>query len=409
MHALDPLKDLVGRERSVRGLCQTLHLVLSGLGAPAIGAMHVTCADESEHECASAFQHGFAQYVLPSLKSAHTAPFRLANLGGRYEWGAARIAEDHYATEASRTAWKLVVVKVNAHAGVVGQGSDQRFGVIERYGQESACCGAIREVLEDEVHPFVDPLEEALKSEGKDRIAMLLDEGRVLPRLRGLYAALVSARLQARQVMLDVQDHVPHSPTFWVVLPCATINRPGPDTEILVGCYVADHREGKGPERYFGLGDDPTAYRLAREHDLVVIEDDNLEHVRDARDHRHMALSTLRTKVHSSHRMPTDARLHRIRRDMLEGKHRHHEHSQLLLKAALLVLGEIAPIPVAMMLFGSGIAGIHHAFKMHKLAHQEGHDDEARRIVKEIHDRVDELPPDEAGAVLEHLLKDHPA
>ena len=34
------------------------------LGSAAVGAMHITCADESERECADAFQHGFVRYML---------------------------------------------------------------------------------------------------------------------------------------------------------------------------------------------------------------------------------------------------------------------------------------------------------------------------------------------------------
>ena len=39
MQALDPLKELVGRERSVRGLCHTLHMAVSSAGA--LGLMQV--------------------------------------------------------------------------------------------------------------------------------------------------------------------------------------------------------------------------------------------------------------------------------------------------------------------------------------------------------------------------------
>lgn len=178
------LRAAVGRERSVRSVCQGLHLGVSELGAPAVGAMHVTCADESEHECVTAFQTGFAQYVLPALKFAQQSPFRLANLGGRYEWGAVPIAEDHYATESSRAAWKLLVVKVNAHVAVERTSTGLRFGVLERYGQSSACCGALSAVLAGDVQPFAAPIHDAFLSEGKDRLATLLDPARVDPEYR---------------------------------------------------------------------------------------------------------------------------------------------------------------------------------------------------------------------------------
>ena len=68
MSTFASLRDVVGRERSVRSLCQGLHLGTAELGATSVGAMHITCADESEHECVTAFQHGFAHRIGFSVK-----------------------------------------------------------------------------------------------------------------------------------------------------------------------------------------------------------------------------------------------------------------------------------------------------------------------------------------------------
>ncbi len=112
---MNELRELIGVERSLERVASALHFGAKQLGPPVTGAMHITCADESEHECIGAFQRGFVHYMLPPLKFAQASPFRLANLGGVYEWGAIRIAEHHYATEASHRDYKLLMVKVNAH------------------------------------------------------------------------------------------------------------------------------------------------------------------------------------------------------------------------------------------------------------------------------------------------------
>ncbi len=408
VETFDSLREAVGRERSVRSVCQALHFGVSELGSPSVGAMHITCADESEHECVTAFQLGFAQYVLPALKFAQQSPFRLANLGGRYEWGALPIAEDHYATEGSKTGWKLLVVKVNSHVAMMRGKAGRTFGLLERYGQSSSCCGALAALLGGDVPPFTDPVREAFLSEGQDRLAVLRDPAQVDPGVRALYAALVSARLQARAVMLDIQDHEPASPTLYLVLPCVTLNEPGPDGEILCGAYVADRRGGTGREEYFGLGDDPAAYRVREEHGKLVVTDPGCDALREARDHRRMVLSSWKTRTHGAAAAVRDPRLGRIRQDVGRSLHHHHPHAKLLLKALLVVLAEASPIPAAVLLFGVGAAGIHHAFRAHRLTSEKADPEAARRIVTEIHDRVDHLEPGEARGLLEMLLEEHP-
>jgi len=408
MTMLTILRDAVGRERDVRGLGQALHLAVAEQGAPSVGAMHVTCADESEHECARAFRQTFAQYLLPDLKSAHPSPMRLATLGGRYEWGAVGIAEQHYATQGARGAWTLLVVKVNAHVAVTETRDGLAFGLMERYGRGSACCGALAAVLDGDVHPFAAPLHEALTSEGLDRLATLRDPARVDPAHRSLFAALASARLQARAVMLDIEDHVPTGPTLYVVLPCVTLNRTGPDGEILCGGYVADRRAAPERHEYFGLGDDPALYRLETSHGRVVVRDPGVDVLRPTRDHRRLVLSTWKAHGPEHARALADARIERIRRDAAVSRAEGHEHARMLLQALLLVLAEIAPVPAAVLLFGTGAAGIHHAFRAHRIARREAEVAEARQVVREIHDRVDRLGEEETRALLDELL-DGPA
>ena len=417
---MDRLRQLVGHEKTLKEVTQTLYFSAESLGSAAVGAMHVTCADESERECADVFQHGFVQHMLPPLKPGSASTFRLANLGGRYEWGAVRIAEPHFATREAGDRFKLLVVKINAHVALehdpghhtgISEESETRpftLGRWKRYGRESACCGALHSLLEGRHEPFAEALREAFGSEGHDRVAALLDESRVDPTYRPLYAAMVSARLQARKVTLDIQDYSPVTPTFFLVLACVTINRHDRDTEILSGIYTIDGRNGGRGVTYFGLGDDPAAYETRiRSRGRFHVTDDHAGSERTGRDHRALVREHLRTQTDGQIADVRDDRLDRIHRDVRQNKHHHHHHARSLLRAALPVLAEVAPIPAAVLMFAAGAVGIHHAFRVHRLAWEMEGTSEARQILDEVEGRIDTLDGDLAAALLEMLMAEY--
>jgi hypothetical protein len=417
---MDRLRQLVGHEKSLKEVTQTLHLSADSLGSAAVGAMHVTCADESERECADAFQHGFVRYMLPPLKVDSASTFRLANLGGRYEWGSVRIAESHFATREAGDRSKLLVVKINAHVAIEDDPSHQTgsskmpetrpftLGTWKRYGSESACCGALHALLQGHDEPFTEELREAFGSEGHDRVAALLDESRVDPTYRPLYAAMVSARLQARKVVLDIQDYSPVTPTFFLVLACVTINRHRPDTEILSGLYTVDGRDGGRDATYFGLGDDPADYETRMgSRDRFIVTDEHVGSERKGRDHRALVREQLRTQTTRQIADVQDDRLERIRQDVSQNKHHHHHHAKSLLRVALPVLAEVAPIPAAVLMFADGAVGIHHAFRVHRLAREMEGTAEARQMLDEIEGKIDTLDGDHAAALLEMLMNEY--
>ena len=158
---LDEFKQLVGCEYRLHDLNLVLRRYVRSLGAPVVGAMHITCADESEWECLSSFQRSFVNELLPELKFTQKAPFRLVNLGGRYEWGAIPVAEHHYATAEARCDFKVLLVKVNAHVAVEQAGPVFRFGKMRRYDSESVACGALHALMEGGDRPFLHDLREA--------------------------------------------------------------------------------------------------------------------------------------------------------------------------------------------------------------------------------------------------------
>jgi hypothetical protein len=414
---LERLTGLIGKERALDEVTQTLHFLANGLRPDTVGAIHVTCADESELECVEAFQKGFAHYLLPPIKFALRAPMRLANLGGQYEWGAVRIAEQHYATSESRAGFKLLVVKINAHVGVLAAdasaqptgsrvGLGTRVGVLRRYEAQSPCCGALDAVLSGSTQPFAEDLRELWGSEGLDRDALLRDDSKVNPALRLLASALASARLQARKALLDIQDYSPSTATYWLVVPCVTLNRPGRDTEIVCGFYTLDGRKEPTP-LYRGLGDNPAEYQISENRHGFEVEDEHIGKVRRGRDHRSLA----RAQWQGRSPMPVvkDERLDRIRRDVAEDKHRDHRHAKTLLRIALPILAEVAPVPAAVLMFAEGAVSIRHAFRVHKLAHELEGSEQAREILSDIHAQVDQLDDDHAEALIDLLVKEYSA
>lgn len=402
---MERLRELIGAERSVRGVSQVLHLVTSELHAPVVGAMLITCADESETECADAFHRGFVRYVVPPLKFGERAAFRIANLGGRYEWGAVRLAEAHYATPESRKSHKLLVVKVNAHVAVQGSPQSPQFGMMRRYDADSPCCGALDSLLAGGHLPIVNELHEAFASEGKDRLSALLDEEAVSPAHRHLFAAITSAGLQARRITLDVQDHQPATPTRYLIVSAVTINRPEHDTEIVRGYYWAGDPEQPQCAEHLGLGDDPGAYRMAVKNGRVVVTDGHLGEPRQARNHRLLVLDEWHRRRGDRHPAVRDDRMTRIRHDVEQQKHRDQGHAKFLLRGLLVVLSEVAPVSAAVLLFAHGMVGIHHTFRVHRLARELEGSEDAQIILNEVHDRIDHLDPDRAEAMVELLTR----
>lgn len=399
---MDELVKLIGQERGIKRLSGTLHELGRRLGAPVVGALHVTCADESEKECIQAFERGFSG-LLPDLKYGEQSHFRIANLGARYEWGAARIAEEHFATRASDQAFKLLVVKVNAHVAAEQGPDGWTYGELDRYGLKSACCGALAGLLGGGTgQPFLDELGEAFASEGLDRVGLINAEDGVEPRQRMLVAALVSARLQARQALVDIQEHRPKTPTLYLVVPCVTVNRPGEDTEILCGFYQADFRENPPAITYQGLGDDPRAYRIRSQQGQVQVEDETSGVSRPARDHRHVVRTEWEIRADATAR-PCDPETESVLAEA-NRKKGSLEQAHPALRLALRAVAQLSPVSAAVALFAEGIAGIHHIHRAHALARRVAGDAEARRILGELQHRVDSLPAERARDVATVLL-----
>jgi hypothetical protein len=273
---MEQLINLLGHEHDVDEVARRLYAISSGMNAPVVGAMHVTCSDESERECVEAFRHGFSNHLLPNLKFGKRSHFRTANLGGRYERGSVHIANQHFSAVVAAKQHKLLLVKLNSHVCAETSPEGYRFGSMRRYDSESVYCGALHALMEGSPLPFAQELEEVFVRDGRDRLRLLMDETRIEPAMRSLYAAVVNACLQARLALDDTLSQPPASPTRFVIVPCVTLNRASKDTEIVCGVHRVDWRTDEPLVEYTGLDDDPAGYRCKNEWGSLAIEDDRL-------------------------------------------------------------------------------------------------------------------------------------
>jgi hypothetical protein len=399
----DLLTRRVGREARLEDAVRDLNTVVRGFRAPLVGAVHVTCSDESERECTEVFQRRFVQTFLPSLKFGNPAPFRTVNLGGRYEWGSIRLAENHFSNAPGETGAKLIVVKINSHVSVVKGADGPLFGQMRRYRQEASFfCGAMRAALEGRGEGPRELLD-AFESEGRNRLEVLADPARVPPELRYLYAALVNARLQARQAVVDIQDHRPAEATVYLVMSSVTLNRSEPDTELVGGLYYVDWR-GAAPEaRYRGLGDDPAQYRARISHAGIEVEDSGSLAWREARDHRRLVLNAL-----EAHPLPReDHRFQEIQEQVADRRHELAPYAGIILKSLGALMLELSPIPAVLLLFGEGLIDIRNIYRMQRISRGVAGEEEARGLLSDVHSRLDSVPAERAAGLVEKLLEHH--
>lgn len=402
--AAERLYELLGREVDVQEFVRVLRHYVQDARPPVVGAHQVTCSDEAEQECVDAFHRDFVHYLLPSQKFFSKAAFRSANLGARYEWGSVRIAENHYAMAKGADDWKLMVVKINAHVSVADTPEGPKYGQMQRYDHQSVYCGALAGLLAGSHGPWIDDLVTAFTFDGPARLHALRES--IDPKRRSLFAAVASARLQARRATLDIQDYSPDSPTLYLVLPCVTFNRAGHDTELLCGIYTLDRRTDEPHDEYCGLEDRPEAYRLRSEGPRVVIEDAGQCVPRLARDHRAL-LRAAAVSARAATAAPTA--LEALLRDAsIERKHAAHPHlASAVAKTALGLLIEATPVPAALLLFGEGWIHIHRAAQAHRLANEAEGDAVAREMLAELRERVDSLSHEEALHLIELLSREY--
>ena len=393
------LIERIGSEQPIDSQTRAIRDFVRECDVDVVGAMHVTCSEPCERECVESFQHHFAEDQLPTERYAAKSPFRTATLGGRYEWGSAALAENYFAL-GERDDSHLLLVKLNTHVAVSRDGSELVFGNDIADGAPPMC-GALHEALSGEQTPATISLAEAFRSEGLDRIAMLNDPAVVNPPYRGLLAAVAAARLQARRVVLDLQNSR-HTELRILVLPAVTINRSDRDTELFVGLYDAKFSKRGSDIRYRGLGDDPSQYMVTQRNGLTSIADAHLGQDREARDHRLLVAEQWRTRGSDLHwseeQSPKIMAL--AQRAVVKPS-----VSQEVLKTFLRLLADAALVPTAIMLFVDGVAGIHNIYRAYRLSTGQGSRDDAEEILQDAMARLGTLDEHQARQVVLQLCQ----
>lgn len=396
---LSSFGDLYGRDHDPGHVHRELKFVTHAAGAGAIGAVVVSCSDESLNESSDRFAREFAQETLPSMKPGFRAPFRNITPGGIYVWGGARVAHANFATADLRGGYLLLLTKIEGHSAVLHDGQGMRFGRKPRYGTEGVFCGALNALLEDRTLPLLDDLKFAFEAEGKDRLGALREAP---AEQRLLLAAATSARLMARNVAMDMQSFVTDVPTVHLIMHGVVLNREGADTEIVGGAYLLDRRTDRPRDRYRGLGDDPSKYVLDTSGPLRLV-DGGIDRERDARDHRQLAAAAAERHV-----VPDGAHLDELRASVARVLPGTGPWGRALLRTSLAVLADVAPVPTALILLGEGLVEIRHAHRLSKAVKAkesvEDRRDAARKTVAAAERHIDELSDEEAAKLVERLV-----
>ncbi|MCR4318589.1 MAG: hypothetical protein NUW37_19785 [Planctomycetes bacterium] len=295
----EAVQKCVGREMPLKDWRGQLASWVQSFRAKNVGAHLITCSDESERENTNAFNEIIADTILPKLKQGLSSPFRTANLGSRYEWYSIRIAEDHFAGFSKDP--KLMLISFCSHAGKYTLDDRPAFGQFFRYSTPSSACGAINAFLSGSHLPFTIDYDAALGMFGVDRKSMLLNPKVVRERHKSLYTAIATTGLQTMMLLIDIFDYAEQTQTMYLITNVVTINQPGEDTCIVCGLHLAEKSEGAMDVRYFGIGDDPSRYRIADKGGLVTItRADGFVDFAERIDPREVALSYLRPSVNLS-------------------------------------------------------------------------------------------------------------
>ncbi|MCH8921892.1 MAG: hypothetical protein IIA67_01950 [Planctomycetes bacterium] len=121
-----------------------------------------------------------------------------------------------------------------------------------------------------------------------------------------------------------------------------------------------------------------------------------------ARDHRQLVFDAWKDRRIA---LPTDdPRLEEILQATAKNKHQNAAAAKAMLGSLLWILADVSPVPVAILLFAKGVAGIHNAYRAHRLARDDAQEADARAILEEMHQRLDTLSPERTRKLIEMLV-----
>jgi hypothetical protein len=170
--------------------------------------------------------------------------------------------------------------------------------------------------------------------------------------------------------------------------------------------YWSDTRKGLGEAEYIGLSDNPSRFQVSQHHGYLRIDETSASEPRAARDHREEVVKQWRERYPVSLRFD-DPRLKELAAETGDTQSYTATMARETLKNMLWLAADIAPIPVSILLFAKGIAGIHNLYRAHQLARGTGSVVEAEEMIEEVTDQMATMPVDRARttiqAILEHI------
>jgi hypothetical protein len=411
--AIQELERLLGREEPLDVVHSCVRRAAGAIRpVKESGAMLVTCSDEFQGEIRAAFERDVARLLTAPTIPAKRRVFSVANLGGRVEPGALVLAEQHFRTKSSQGGPKLLVLEIASHVGRRETTFHPVFGELDRFGQVSPCCGALRLLLDSPTsaqsvrHPWFDQLSTFF---GPARLAALRADSSSYQMVR---AALVHAVLQAETAIADLLREHPDDPTHVLVVPLVVVNQKGLDSAILVGVHqLLFEGQAVHIEIGHGLRSTPEALRIEREHGRLRVHSNadapSRELERDPAA-RAEVLRALRPEHHAQARHES-VRTHVARtRSHLATMHEHPNalrvYARPLLRAFVQGLSVLAPEVGLAALALEGASEWARARKLHGLLQKGPSGEEARHVLHDIEGELQQLGHREAQQVLEYLL-----
>lgn len=434
-----PLRDLVARIGVEAPLQTVHHAVLRAAHdiRPVVesGAVLATCSDEFNGEIRSAFVRDVARQLNSPNMPGTRRIFSVANLGGRIEPGAIALADVHFTAASQRSGEKLLVVEIASHVGwrraVAGQNSrvptsplGRIWGELDRFGVPSACCGALRLLLDAPTaasavrFPWFDQLTAFF---GPERLAALRADPGPWPMLK---AAIVHAVLQAETAMVDLLREPPRTPTHVLIVSMVAVNRRGPDDAFPVGVHHLHFQGGVAHlEHGSSLRSTPEALEIqksgqgllsvhspfpegAAEDELAAAQERAAALAAAAAHDVELALPG--AKAAASPELKRHVQQTREQLAVLERKpHAMRVYARPLLRAFLQGLSVLAPEVGLAAMAVHGVRELKHAHDLDRLLRDGPTSEEARRALHDVEPTLQQLGHREAREVLEVLLAEN--
>lgn len=424
------LRDLVARI-GVEAPLQTVHHSILRAAhdiRPVVesGAVLATCSDEFNGEIRSAFVRDVARQLNSPNMPSNRRIFSVANLGGRIEPGAIALADVHFTADSQRKGEKLLVIEIASHVGwrhpapgeptrVQTSPLGRVWGELDRFGMPSACCGALRLLLDAPTSaaavrfPWFDQLTAFF---GPERLAALRADTGPWPMLK---AAIVHAVLQAETAMVDLLREPPRTPTHVLLVSMVAVNRRGPDDAFPVGVHHLHFRDGVAHlEHGSSLRSTPASIEIEKSSQgLLTVRSPFPEEAAEGELEAARARAGTPadpgvqpgSPAAASPELARHVQQTREQLDVLERKpHAMRVYARPLLRAFLQGLSVLAPEVGLAAMAVHGVRELKHAHDLDRLLRDGPTSEEARRALHDVEPTLQQLGHREAREVLEVLL-----